>query len=125
MNDRALRQIIVGLGGLNGGPSCEDRARIVPGSEIMAILCPAKDLEDLEARLGRIIVGLTRDKKPVTAADLKASGAMTLLLRDAILPNLVQTLEVLPLVHGGPFGNIAHGATRSWPRDWSRWARSC
>ena len=110
MNDRALRQIIVGLGGLNGGPSREDRFVIVPGSEIMAILCLAKDLEDLEARLGRIIVGLTRDKKPVTAADLKASGAMTLLLRDAILPNLVQTLEGGPaLVHGGPFGNIAHG----------------
>jgi len=110
MNDRALRQIIVGLGGLNGGPSREDRFVIVPGSEIMAILCLASDLQDLEARLGRIIVGLTRDKKPVTAADLKASGAMTLLLRDAILPNLVQTLEGGPaLVHGGPFGNIAHG----------------
>ena len=110
MNDRALRQIVVGLGGLNGGPSREDRFVIVPGSEIMAILCLASDLQDLEARLSRIIVGLTRDKKPVTAADLKASGAMTLLLRDAILPNLVQTLEGGPaLVHGGPFGNIAHG----------------
>jgi formate--tetrahydrofolate ligase len=110
MNDRALRQIIVGLGGLNGGPSREDRFVIVPGSEIMAILCLAADLQDLEARLGRIIVGLTREKQPVTAADLKASGAMTLLLRDAILPNLVQTLEGGPaLVHGGPFGNIAHG----------------
>jgi formate--tetrahydrofolate ligase len=110
MNDRALRQIIVGLGGLNGGPSREERFVIVPGSEIMAILCLAADLQDLEARLGRIIVGLTREKQPVTAADLKASGAMTLLLRDAILPNLVQTLEGGPaLVHGGPFGNIAHG----------------
>jgi formate--tetrahydrofolate ligase len=110
MNDRALRQIVVGLGGLNGGPSREDRFVIVPGSEIMAILCLAADLQDLEARLGRIVVGLTRDRKPVTAADLKASGAMTLLLRDAILPNLVQTLEGGPaLVHGGPFGNIAHG----------------
>ncbi len=110
MNDRALRQIVTGLGGLNGGPSREDRFVIVPGSEIMAILCLAADLADLETRLGRIIVGLTRDKKPVTAADLKASGAMTLLLRDAILPNLVQTLEGGPaLVHGGPFGNIAHG----------------
>ncbi len=110
MNDRALRQIVIGLGGLNGGPSREDRFVIVPGSEIMAILCLASSLQDLEARLGRIIVGLTRDKKPVTAADLKASGAMTLLLRDAILPNLVQTLEGGPaLVHGGPFGNIAHG----------------
>jgi formate--tetrahydrofolate ligase len=110
MNDRSLRQIIVGLGGLNGGPSREDRFVIVPGSEIMAILCLASGIEDLEVRLGRIIVGLTRDKKPVTAADLKASGAMTLLLKDAILPNLVQTLEGGPaLVHGGPFGNIAHG----------------
>ena len=110
MNDRALRQIVVGLGGMNGGPSREDRFVIVPGSEIMAILCLAADLQDLEARLGRIIVGLTREKKPVTAADLKASGAMTLLLRDALLPNLVQTLEGGPaLIHGGPFGNIAHG----------------
>ncbi len=110
MNDRALRQIVVGLGGLNGGPTREDRFVIVPGSEVMAVLCLASDLQDLEARLGRIIVGLTREKKPVTAADLKASGAMTLLLKDAILPNLVQTLEGGPaLVHGGPFGNIAHG----------------
>ena len=110
MNDRALRSIIVGLGGLNGGPSREERFVIVPGSEIMAILCLATDLADLEARLGRIIVGLTRDRKPIRAADLKASGAMTLLLKDAMLPNLVQTLEGGPvLVHGGPFGNIAHG----------------
>jgi formate--tetrahydrofolate ligase len=110
MNDRALRSIIVGLGGLNGGPSREERFVIVPGSEIMALLCLATDLTDLEARLGRIIVGLTRERKPVTAADLKASGAMTLLLKDALLPNLVQTLEGGPvLVHGGPFGNIAHG----------------
>jgi formate--tetrahydrofolate ligase len=110
MNDRALRSIIVGLGGLNGGPSREERFVIVPGSEIMALLCLATDLTDLEARLGRIIVGLTRERKPVTAKDLKASGAMTLLLKDALLPNLVQTLEGGPvLVHGGPFGNIAHG----------------
>jgi formate--tetrahydrofolate ligase len=110
MNDRALRSIVVGLGGLNGGPSREDRFVIVPGSEVMAILCLATDLSDLEARLGRIIVGLTRDRKPVTAADLQAAGAMTLLLKDALLPNLVQTLEGGPaLVHGGPFGNIAHG----------------
>jgi formate--tetrahydrofolate ligase len=110
MNDRALRSIVVGLGGLNGGPTREDRFVIVPGSEIMAILCLAKDLQDLEARLGRIIVGLTRERAPIRAADLKASGAMTLLLRDALLPNLVQTLEGGPaLVHGGPFGNIAHG----------------
>ncbi|MGH7562754.1 MAG: formate--tetrahydrofolate ligase [Gemmatimonadales bacterium] len=110
MNDRALRSVIVGLGGLNGGPAREERFVIVPGSEIMAILCLSRDLADLEARLGRIVVGFTRDRQPVRAADLKASGAMTLLLRDALLPNLVQTLEGGPaLVHGGPFGNIAHG----------------
>jgi formate--tetrahydrofolate ligase len=110
MNDRALRHIIVGLGGLNGGPTREDRFVIVPGSEIMAILCLASSVEDLEARIARIIVGLTKDKKPVTAGDLKAAGAMTLLLRDALMPNLVQTLEGGPaIVHGGPFGNIAHG----------------
>ncbi|MEO8201865.1 MAG: formate--tetrahydrofolate ligase [Gemmatimonadota bacterium] len=110
MNDRALRGIVVGLGGMNGGPSREERFVIVPGSEIMAILCLATDLQDLEKRLARIIVGITRDKKPITAGELKASGAMTLLLKDAILPNLVQTLEGGPaLVHGGPFGNIAHG----------------
>jgi formate--tetrahydrofolate ligase len=110
MNDRALRHIVVGLGGLNGGPTREERFVIVPGSEIMAILCLATSLPDLELRLSRIIVGLTREKKPVTAGDLKAAGAMTLLLKDALLPNLVQTLEGGPaLVHGGPFGNIAHG----------------
>jgi len=110
MNDRALRQAVVGLGGLNGGFPREERWVIVPGSEVMAILCLASDLQDLEARCGRIIVGLTRDRTPVRAAELKAAGAMTLLLKDAILPNLVQTLEGGPaLVHGGPFGNIAHG----------------
>ncbi len=110
MNDRALRSIVVGLGGMNGGPTREDRFVIVPGSEIMAILCLATDLQDLETRLGRIIVGLRRDRTPVRASDLKAHGAMTLLLKDALLPNLVQTLEGGPvLVHGGPFGNIAHG----------------
>jgi formate--tetrahydrofolate ligase len=110
MNDRALRSVIIGLGGLNGGPTREDRFVIVPGSEIMAILCLASSVTDLEQRISRIIVGLTRDKKPVTAGDLKAAGAMTLLLRDALMPNLVQTLEGGPaIVHGGPFGNIAHG----------------
>jgi formate--tetrahydrofolate ligase len=110
MNDRALRSLVISLGGINAGPVREDRFVIVPGSEIMAVLALATDLADLEVRLGRIIVGLTRDRKPVTAADLKASGAMTLLLKDAILPNLVQTLEGGPaLVHCGPFGNIAHG----------------
>jgi formate--tetrahydrofolate ligase len=110
MNDRALRAMVISLGGINAGPVREERFVIVPGSEIMAILALATDLQDLEARLGRIIVGLTRERKPVTAAELKASGAMTLLLKDAILPNLVQTLEGGPaLVHCGPFGNIAHG----------------
>jgi len=110
MNDRALRSIVISLGGINAGPVREDRFVIVPGSEIMAILALATDLRDLEARLSRIIVGFTRDRKPVTAGDLKAAGAMTLLLKDAILPNLVQTLEGGPaIVHCGPFGNIAHG----------------
>jgi formate--tetrahydrofolate ligase len=110
MNDRALRSMVISLGGINAGPVREERFVIVPGSEIMAILCLATDLQDLEQRIGRIIVGLTRDRKPVTAAELKAAGAMTLLLKDAILPNLVQTLEGGPaLIHGGPFGNIAHG----------------
>ncbi len=109
MNDRALRHIVAGLGGLNGGIARDERFVIVPASEVMAILCLATDLADLEARLGRIVVGLTRDRSPVTASELKASGAMTLLLKDAILPNLVQTLEGGPaLVHGGPFANIAH-----------------
>ena len=110
MNDRALRSIVISLGGINAGPVREDRFVIVPGSEIMAILALATDLQDLEGRIRRIIVGFTRDRKPVTAGELKAAGAMTLLLKDAILPNLVQTLEGGPaLVHCGPFGNIAHG----------------
>src|SRR5256886_8510217 len=110
MNDRALRSIIVGLGGTGGGPPREERFVIVPGSEIMAILALATGLEDLESRLARIIVGLRGDKTAVRASDLKAQGAMTLLLKDAINPNLVQTLEGGPaLVHCGPFGNIAHG----------------
>jgi len=110
MNDRALRSIIVGLGGVNGGPTREDRFVIVPGSEIMAILALATGIDDLETRLARVIVGLRGDKSAVRASDLKAHGAMTLLLKDAINPNLVQTLEGGPaLVHCGPFGNIAHG----------------
>ena len=110
MNDRALRSIIVGLGGLNAGPTREERFVIIPGSEIMAIMALATGLEDLERRLARIIVGLTSDKQPVRACDLKAQGAMTLLLKDAINPNLVQTLEGGPaFIHCGPFGNIAHG----------------
>jgi formate--tetrahydrofolate ligase len=110
MNDRALRSMVISLGGINAGPVREERFVIVPGSEIMAILALATDLADLEARISRIIVGFTRDRKPVTAGELKAAGAMTLLLKDAILPNLVQTLEGGPaIVHCGPFGNIAHG----------------
>ena len=110
MNDRALRSIIVGLGGINGGPAREERFVIIPGSEVMAIMALARDLSDLEARLARIIVGLTRDRTAVRAGDLHAQGAMTLLLKDALQPNLVQTLEGGPaLVHCGPFGNIAHG----------------
>jgi formate--tetrahydrofolate ligase len=110
MNDRALRNVIVGLGGINAGPTREDRYVIIPGSEIMAIMALAGGLEDLERRLARIIVGLTPARQPVRAADLKAPGAMTLLLKDAINPNLVQTLEGGPaFIHCGPFGNIAHG----------------
>ena len=110
MNDRALRNVIVGLGGVNGGPAREERYVIIPGSEIMAILALATGLQDLETRLARIFVALRGDKTAVRASDLKAQGAMTLLLKDAINPNLVQTLEGGPaLVHCGPFGNIAHG----------------
>ncbi len=110
MNDRALRNINIGLGGPLGGVPREERFVITPASEIMAIMGLAKDMADLEDRLGNIIVGLTRVRQPVRARDLNAHGAMTLLLKDALLPNLVQTLEGGPaLVHCGPFGNIAHG----------------
>jgi formate--tetrahydrofolate ligase len=110
MNDRALRNIVIGLGGPLGGVPREERFVITPASEIMAIMALARDAEDLEERLGRIVVGMTRDQQPVHARDLKAHGAMALLLKDALLPNLVQTLEGGPaLVHCGPFGNIAHG----------------
>ncbi len=110
MNDRALRHIVVGLGGITAGPSREDHFVIIPGSEVMAIMALATGIADLEARLARIVVGFTYAKTPVRASDLRAQGAMTLLLKDAINPNLVQTLEGGPaLVHCGPFGNIAHG----------------
>jgi formate--tetrahydrofolate ligase len=112
MNDRALRSIIVSLGGVNAGPVREDRFVIIPGSEIMAIVALATGIEDLEQRLARIIVGLTPARQPVRASDLKAPGAMTLLLQDAVNPNLVQTLEGGPaFIHCGPFGNIAHGCS--------------
>jgi formate--tetrahydrofolate ligase len=110
MNDRALRNVIVGLGGLHAGPMREERFVIVPGSEVMAILALATGIDDLERRLARVVVGLTPHKVAVRASDLKAQGAMTLLLKDALNPNLVQTLEGGPaFIHCGPFGNIAHG----------------
>lgn len=110
MNDRQLRHIVSGLHGKVNGVPREDGYDITVASEIMAILCLASDLADLKVRLSRIIVAYTIDGKPVTAADLKAEGAMTALLKDAIYPNLVQTLEKTPaLIHGGPFANIAHG----------------
>jgi formate--tetrahydrofolate ligase len=121
MNDRALRDCVIGLGGVANGVSREERWVIIPASEVMAIVALSTSAADLEQRLGRIIVGSTAgtDRKPVRAADLKAAGAMAMLLKDAIRPNLVQTLEGGPaFVHAGPFGNIAHGcnsilATRS------------
>ncbi len=110
MNDRALRNINIGLGGPLGGVPREERFVITPASEIMAIVGLSRNMADLEERLGNIIVGQTHDRQPVRARELKAQGAMTLLLKDALLPNLVQTLEGGPaLVHCGPFGNIAHG----------------
>ena len=110
MNDRQLRSIVDGLGGRTNGCPREDGYDITVASEIMAILCLSQSLADLKARLGRIIVGYTYDDQPVTAGDLKAAGAMSALLKEALKPNLVQTLEHTPvLVHGGPFANIAHG----------------
>ena len=110
ISDRSLRKVVVGLGGPNNGVPHEEEFAITPASEIMAILCLAKDLKDLKERLGRIIVAYTYDNKPVYASDLKAVGAMALLLKDAVKPNLVQTIEGVPaFVHGGPFANIAHG----------------
>jgi formate--tetrahydrofolate ligase len=110
MNDRSLREIVVGLGGAPNGFPREDRFDIVAASEVMAIFCLATSLQDLKNRLGNIVLGYTRDLKPVTARDLGANGAMAVLLKDALKPNLVQTLENNPaFIHGGPFGNIAHG----------------
>ena len=110
MNDRALRQVVSSLGGPSNGFPREDGFDITVASEVMAIFCLASDIADLETRLGRIVVGRTRDKRLVTAADLRATGAMSVLLKDALMPNLVQTLEGTPaFVHGGPFANIAHG----------------
>lgn len=110
MNDRVLRQIVVGLGGKANGVPREDSFQISVASEVMAILCLAKDISDLKARLARIVVAYSRDGKPVTAGDIHAQGAMAALLKDALKPNLVQTLEHVPaFIHGGPFANIAHG----------------
>ncbi|GHG84163.1 formate--tetrahydrofolate ligase [Pseudodonghicola xiamenensis] len=110
MNDRALRDIVVGLGGVTNGSPRQGGFDITVASEVMAILCLASDLDDLQKRLGDIIVAYRSDKSPITCRDLKADGAMTVLLKDAMQPNLVQTLENTPaFVHGGPFANIAHG----------------
>ncbi|MGN1401046.1 MAG: formate--tetrahydrofolate ligase [Bacillus sp. (in: firmicutes)] len=110
LNDRALRKVIIGLGGPVQGVPREDGFDITVASEIMAVLCLAKDRTDLKDRLSRIVIGYTYDRQPVTVKDLQAEGALALLLKDAILPNLVQTIEHTPaFVHGGPFANIAHG----------------
>jgi len=110
VNDRALRDITIGLGGPGNGYPRQDGFDIVVASEVMAIFCLATSLKDLKERLGKIVVGYTREQKPILARDLKAHGAMTALLRDALAPNLVQTLENNPaFIHGGPFANIAHG----------------
>ncbi|MCX7697089.1 MAG: formate--tetrahydrofolate ligase [Bacteroidales bacterium] len=110
MNDRALRQVVIGLGGTANGIPRESGFNITAASEVMAILCLAKDINDLKERLGKIFIGFTLDKKPVYARDLNAHGAMAALLKDAIKPNLVQTIENTPaIIHGGPFANIAQG----------------
>jgi len=110
MNDRALRSIVNSLGGVANGFPREDGFDITVASEVMAIFCLARDLDDLKKRLGNIVIAYTRDRKPVRASDVKAHGAMTVLLKDALAPNLVQTMEGTPaFIHGGPFANIAHG----------------
>ena len=110
MNDRALRNVIVGLGGPTNGVPREDGFNITVASEIMAILCLARNINDLKEKISRITIGYTRERKPITVADLKVEGALAMILKDAIKPNLVQTIEGTPaLVHGGPFANIAHG----------------
>jgi formate--tetrahydrofolate ligase len=110
MNDRALRSIVNSLGGVANGFPREDGFDITVASEVMAIFCLARDVEDLKKRLGNIVAAYTRERKPIRAADLKAHGAMTVLLKEALAPNLVQTMEGTPaFIHGGPFANIAHG----------------
>ena len=110
MNDRALRNVIVGLGGPTNGVPREDHFDITVASEVMAVLCLATSLEDFKKRIARMVIAYTYDKKPVTVDDIQATGAVTLIMKDALMPNLVQTLEHTPtLIHGGPFANIAHG----------------
>ncbi len=110
MNDRALRNIVIGLGGHSNGIPREDHFDITVASEVMAVLCLAKDFEDFKERIGKMVIAYTYDKKPVTVKDIKADGAVAVIMKDAIKPNLVQTLEHTPaFVHGGPFANIAHG----------------
>ncbi len=122
MNDRALRDIIVGLGGVNNSVPHESGFDITVASEVMAVFCLSESLKEMKERFGRIIVGYTREKKPITAADLKAHGAMTALMKHAIKPNLVQTLENNPaLIHGGPFANIAHGCNSILATKLSMW----
>ena len=129
MNDRQLRNIVVGLGGPGNGVVRESAFDITVASEIMAILCLAEDMEDLKRRLGQMLIGYTRSKEPVFARDLGVVGSLAVLLKDALKPNLVQTLEGQPaLVHGGPFANIAHGnnsiiATPVWHLSLSRLCR--
>ena len=110
MNDRALRNVVLGLGGSANGVPREDHFDITVASEVMAVLCLSTSLEDFKARIGRMVVAYTYNKKPVTVDDLKATGAIAVIMKDALMPNLVQTLEHTPaLIHGGPFANIAHG----------------
>ncbi len=110
VNDRELRQVVVGLGGRTSGVPRQDGFDITVASELMAILCLATSLTDLKKRISKMLIGYTYDRQPVTVADLHVQGALTLLLKDAIKPNLVQTIEHTPaFIHGGPFANIAHG----------------
>ena len=119
----ALRDMVVSLGGVsNGFPRAKTGFDITVASEVMAILCLAADLDDLQRRLGDIVVAYTREKKAITCRDIGAEGAMTVLLKDAMQPNLVQTLENNPaFVHGGPFANIAHGCNSGWWQHKPRW----
>ena len=110
MNDRALRNVVIGLGGSSHSVPREDHFDITVASEVMAVFCLSNSLEDFKNRISRMVIAYTYDKKPITVEDIKATGAVTLIMRDALMPNLVQTLEHTPaLVHGGPFANIAHG----------------